>query len=77
MPQPRRQADVLLRRPEAQKNAIELWRRIAQRYADRSQWAISYDFFNEPAYMNRDHWNEIVKEMTAVIRRGRLRNGDE
>lgn len=56
------------RRPEAQKNAFELWRRIAQRYADKPKWAVSYDFFNEPAYINRDHWNEIVKELTAVIR---------
>ena len=56
------------KRPEAQKNAFELWRRIAERYAGRPQWAVSYDFFNEPAYINRDHWNEIVKELTAVIR---------
>ncbi len=55
-------------RPEAQKNAFELWRRIARRYADKPPWAVSYDFFNEPAYMNRDHWNQIVKELTAVIR---------
>jgi hypothetical protein len=55
-------------RPEAQKNAFELWRRIAQRYADKPPWAISYDFFNEPAYINRDHWNEIIKELTALIR---------
>ena len=55
-------------RPETKKNVFELWRRIAQRYADRPDWAISYDFFNEPAYMNPDHWNEIVRELTAVIR---------
>jgi len=55
-------------RPETKKNAFELWRRIAQRYADKPQWAISYDFFNEPAYINRDHWNEIIQELTAVIR---------
>jgi hypothetical protein len=54
--------------PEAQKNAFELWRRIAQRYADQPPRAVSYDFFNEPAYMNRDHWNQIIKELTAVIR---------
>jgi len=55
-------------RPEAKKNAFELWRRIAARYAGRPEWAISYDFFNEPAYMNTDHWKEIMKELTAVIR---------
>ena len=55
-------------RPEAQKNAFELWRRIAKRYADKPPWAISYDFFNEPAYINTDHWNEIIRELTAVIR---------
>jgi len=55
-------------RPETQKNAFELWRRIAKRYANKPQWAVSYDFFNEPAYMNPDHWNHIVKELTAVIR---------
>ncbi|HUT33451.1 MAG TPA: cellulase family glycosylhydrolase [Planctomycetota bacterium] len=54
--------------PEAQKNAFELWRRIAARYADKPEWAISYDFFNEPAYMNPAHWNQVIKELTAVIR---------
>jgi aryl-phospho-beta-D-glucosidase BglC (GH1 family) len=55
-------------RGEAQKNAFELWRQIAKRYADKPQWAISYDFFNEPAYINRDHWNEVIRELTTVIR---------
>jgi len=55
-------------RPEAQKNNFELWRRIAQRYAGRPAWAVSYDFFNEPAYMNCDHWNEVIKQLTAVVR---------
>ena len=55
-------------RPEAQKNAFELWRRIAARYADRPEWAISYDFFNEPAYMNPHHWNQVMKRLTAIIR---------
>ncbi|MBM4042168.1 MAG: glycoside hydrolase family 5 protein, partial [Planctomycetes bacterium] len=55
-------------RPEAQKNAFELWRRIAARYADKPDWAISYDFFNEPAYINPAHWNQVIKELTAIIR---------
>jgi aryl-phospho-beta-D-glucosidase BglC (GH1 family) len=55
-------------RPEVRQNVFELWRRIAQRYAGKPQWAVSYDFFNEPAYMNRDHWNEIVKKLTGVVR---------
>jgi hypothetical protein len=55
-------------RPETQKNAFELWRRIAARYADKPEWAVSYDFFNEPAYMNPDHWKEVMKELTAIIR---------
>ncbi|MBM4035865.1 MAG: hypothetical protein FJ291_29350 [Planctomycetes bacterium] len=55
-------------RPEAQKNAFELWRRIAARYADKPEWAISYDFFNEPAYLNPAHWNQVIKELTAIIR---------
>jgi aryl-phospho-beta-D-glucosidase BglC (GH1 family) len=55
-------------KPETKQNAFALWRRIAERYKDRPQWAIAYDFFNEPAYMNRDHWNEIVKDLTQVIR---------
>ncbi|MFC1715553.1 glycoside hydrolase family 5 protein [Candidatus Poribacteria bacterium] len=55
-------------RPETKENAFELWRRIAERYADRPEWAISYDFFNEPAYMNTDHWKEIMEELTAIIR---------
>jgi aryl-phospho-beta-D-glucosidase BglC (GH1 family) len=54
--------------PEAQKNAFELWRRLAERYKDKPEGAIAYDFFNEPAYMNADHWNQIMKELTAVVR---------
>jgi aryl-phospho-beta-D-glucosidase BglC (GH1 family) len=54
--------------PEAQRNAFELWRRIAARYADRPGGAIAYDFFNEPAYINTDHWNEIIRELTKIIR---------
>jgi len=54
--------------PERQRTIFEFWRRIAQRYAGLPDWAISYDFFNEPAYMNTDHYNEIMKELTAIIR---------
>ncbi len=57
-----------LARPEQEKNVFEMWRRIAQRCADLPEWAVSYDFFNEPAYMNGDHWNRIMKDLTAVIR---------
>jgi hypothetical protein len=55
-------------KPETKKNAFELWRRIAERYAHLPEWAISYDFFNEPAYMNAGHWKEVMKELTAIIR---------
>ena len=54
--------------PETKTNAFELWKRIATRYADRPDWAVSYDFFNEPAGMNPDHWNELMAELTALIR---------
>jgi aryl-phospho-beta-D-glucosidase BglC (GH1 family) len=54
--------------PEAQKNAFELWRRLAERYKDKPERAMAYDFFNEPAYMNADHWNQVMKELTAVVR---------
>ena len=54
--------------PERQRTMFEFWRRIAQRYAAVPDWAISYDFFNEPAYMNTDHYNAIMKELTAIIR---------
>jgi aryl-phospho-beta-D-glucosidase BglC (GH1 family) len=54
--------------PEAQKNAFELWRRLAERYKDKPEWAVAYDFFNEPAYMNADHWNRVMKELTTVVR---------
>ena len=57
-----------LANPQQEKNVFEMWRRIAKRYASLPQWAISYDFFNEPAYMNRDHWNRIMKELTAIMR---------
>ncbi len=55
-------------KPETKKNAFELWRRIAERYVHLPEWAVSYDFFNEPAYMNTDHWLEIMNELTAIIR---------
>ncbi|MBN1419172.1 MAG: cellulase family glycosylhydrolase [Planctomycetes bacterium] len=55
-------------RPETKTNAFELWRRIAARYAGLPARAISYDFFNEPAYINPAHWNEIMRELTAAIR---------
>ena len=54
--------------PDRQRTIFEFWRRIAQRYADLPEWAISYDFFNEPAYMNTDHYNEIMKDLTAIVR---------
>jgi hypothetical protein len=54
--------------PERQRTAFEFWRRIAERYAHLPEWAISYDFFNEPAYMNTGHYNEIMKELTAIVR---------
>jgi aryl-phospho-beta-D-glucosidase BglC (GH1 family) len=56
------------KRPETRKRAYELWRRIAQRYSDLPANAISYDVFNEPAYMEPDDWNDIIKELTAVVR---------
>jgi len=54
--------------PEWQKMTLEWWRRVAKRYADLPEWAISYDPFNEPAYMNTDHWKQVMKELTASIR---------
>jgi hypothetical protein len=54
--------------PDKQTTIFEFWRRVARRYAGLPEWAISYDFFNEPAYMNTDHYNEIMKELTAIIR---------
>jgi len=56
------------KRPETRENAYELWRRIAERYKDLPANAISYDFFNEPAYMEPDDWNSIIKELTAIVR---------
>jgi hypothetical protein len=55
-------------RPDRQRTMFEFWRRIAQRYANLPEWAISYDFFNEPAYMNTGHYNEIMKELTTIVR---------
>jgi hypothetical protein len=54
--------------PDRQRTIFEFWRRIAERYKDLPDWAISYDFFNEPAYMNTDHYNEIMKDLTAMVR---------
>jgi aryl-phospho-beta-D-glucosidase BglC (GH1 family) len=54
--------------PERQRTIFEFWRRIAERYAHLPAWAISYDFFNEPAYMNTDHYKEIMKELTMIVR---------
>lgn len=54
--------------PDWQATSYEWWRRVAARYADLPEWAISYDFYNEPAYMNTDHWNQVMKELTAIIR---------
>ena len=56
------------RNPEWEKTTLEWWRRVADRYKDLPEWAISYDPFNEPAYMNTDHWNRLMKQLTASIR---------
>lgn len=56
------------KRPETRQRAYELWRRIAERYRDLRADAISYDFFNEPAYMEPDDWNNIIKELTDIVR---------
>ena len=55
-------------RPSCKATAYELWRRLARRYKHLPAWAISYDFFNEPAYMNTGHYNRVMKELTAVVR---------
>ncbi len=57
-----------LAHPEEEKNCFELWRQFAKRYAHLPDWAISYDFFNEPAHMNTGHWKRIMKELTGIIR---------
>jgi|GEM_PF-1827183 len=57
-----------LDRPEHRDTAYELWRLLARRYANYPEWAISYDFFNEPAQMNIDHYNQVMKELTKIIR---------
>ncbi|RJP19498.1 MAG: hypothetical protein C4527_26680 [Candidatus Omnitrophota bacterium] len=54
--------------PEARENVYELWRRIAERYANEPDDMIAYDFLNEPAYMDRDDWNQIVKDLTRIVR---------
>ena len=54
--------------PDWETNTLELWRRFADRYKDLPEWAISYDFFNEPAYMNTGHWNRVMKEFTQAVR---------
>lgn len=54
--------------PETRKNVYELWRRIVERYKDYPEHLISYDFFNEPAYMYQDDWNRIIKDMTRIVR---------
>ena len=54
--------------PEWEKTTLEWWRRMAKRYAGLPEWAISYDPFNEPAYVNTDHWNQIMRDLTASIR---------
>jgi hypothetical protein len=55
-------------RPEEPRSIYEFWRRVARRYKDLPEGAFSYDFFNEPAYMNTDHWNQVMKDLTAVVR---------
>ncbi len=54
--------------PAERRNCYELWRRIARRYKDHPRWAISYDFFNEPAQMNTAHYNRVMKELTKIVR---------
>lgn len=54
--------------PEVRTNCYELWRRIAQRYADYPSHLIAYDFFNEPAYMSCADWNQIIKDLTRIVR---------
>jgi hypothetical protein len=54
--------------PETKTNVLALWKQIAARYADRPDWAVAYDFLNEPAYMNPDHWNALMPELTATVR---------
>lgn len=55
-------------RPGNPATAFELWRLLARRYSKLPEWAISYDFFNEPAQMNMDHYNQVMKDLTKVIR---------
>jgi hypothetical protein len=54
--------------PERERNIVELWRAIARRFKELPAWAISYDFFNEPACVNGDHWNRLMKDLVKVIR---------
>jgi len=54
--------------PEIRTNCYELWRRLATRYKDLPASAVAYDFFNEPAYMHRDDWNRIIKDLTQIVR---------
>jgi len=54
--------------PEVKQNLLKFWTKIAKRYADYPEDLISYDFFNEPAYMTQDHWNQIIKDFTKAVR---------
>ncbi len=54
--------------PETRENVYELWRRIAERYADEPEGLIAYDFLNEPAYMYQEDWNQIIKDLTRIVR---------
>ncbi len=54
--------------PETRTNCYELWRRIARRYAEYPERLIAYDFFNEPAYLHQSDWNQIIKDLTRIVR---------
>jgi hypothetical protein len=54
--------------PEVRTNCYALWRRIAQRYKDLPSGTVAYDFFNEPAYMWQEDWNQIIKDLTRIVR---------
>ncbi len=54
--------------PETRTNIYELWGRIAQRYSSYPKNLIAYDFLNEPAYMHTDDWNQIIADLTRIVR---------
>ena len=56
------------RNAQTYKNAVELWRQIAQRYAKLPARAVSYDLVNEPAAVPMADWNRFIKDTVAAIR---------